>query len=187
MKNFLWVDLEMTGLDETKDQILEVAAVVTDAQFKVLEEYHRIVFQPPEVLALMDDWCQKTHGQSGLTKAVATGTPLTEVEQGLLQLIQNHFPAKERVVLVGNSIGNDRKFIDRYMPLVAQKLHYRLVDVSSFKEIFRERYGVQFQKANAHRAVDDIHASIAELETYLSYVQVKDAPGEKPGSEGGKK
>ena len=172
MKNLLWIDLEMTGLDENTDSILEVAIVVTDMNFKVLEEFHRIVYQPQEVLDRMGDWCKKTHGDSGLTAAVPKGTPLAQVEKDILSLIPKHFPPNERIVLVGNSVGNDRRFIDRYMTEFAKKLHYRLIDVSSYKEIFREKFNLSFQKRNSHRAVDDIHESIRELSFYLSYVTV---------------
>jgi oligoribonuclease len=163
----------MTGLDEATDAILEVAAVVTDKDLNVLEEFHRVVFQPPEALARMDDWCKKTHGASGLIEKVKTGVPLAEVEKDLLALADRHFPKKDdRIVLSGNSVGNDRRFVDRYWPAFAKRLHYRLIDVSSFKEIFREKYGVKFEKKNAHRALDDVHESIRELKTYLSYVAV---------------
>jgi oligoribonuclease len=172
MKPLFWIDLEMTGLDEQKDQILEVAVVITDYDFKPLEEYHRIVFQPDDVLQNMNDWCKKTHGESGLTKAVATGTPLATVEKELLELIGRHYGPKEQAVIAGNSVGNDKRFVDRYMPEVAKRLHYRLIDVSSFKEIYREKYKIAFQKKNAHRAVDDIYESIRELSFYLSYVNV---------------
>jgi oligoribonuclease len=171
MKKLFWVDLEMTGLDEKVDHILEVAVVVTDMDFNPLEEYHRVVFQPPAVLEGMNDWCKKTHGESGLTAAVPNGTALAQVEKDLLALIDRHFGGKERVVLTGNSVGNDKRFLDAYMLELAKRLHYRIVDVSSFKEIFREKWGIQFQKGNAHRAVDDIHESIRELKSYLSLVQ----------------
>jgi oligoribonuclease len=170
-KRLLWVDLEMTGLDDLKDSILEVAAIVTDVELKPLEEYHRVVFQPPEVLENMNDWCKKTHGESGLTAAVPQGTPLPQVEKELLELIARHFSEKDRPVLCGNSIGNDRRFIDRYTPELARRLHYRMIDVSSFKEVFRDRYQIEFKKKNSHRAVDDILESIHELEHYLSYVK----------------
>jgi oligoribonuclease len=172
MKSFFWVDLEMTGLDDLTDKILEVAVVITDVELKPVETFHRIVFQPPEVLESMNDWCKKTHGESGLTAMIPKGTPLATVEKELGELIARHFPPNERVVLCGNSVGNDKRFIDRYMPEVAKRLHYRLIDVSSFKEVFREKYSVNFQKANAHRAIDDIHESIRELGYYLSYVTV---------------
>jgi oligoribonuclease len=171
-KRFFWVDLEMTGLDDLTDKILEIAVVVTDVELKPVESYHRIVFQPPEVVEGMNDWCKKTHGESGLTALIPSGTPLATVEKEVLELIGRHFPANERVVLCGNSVGNDKRFIDRYMPEAAKRLHYRLIDVSSFKEVFREKYSVSFQKANAHRAIDDIHESIRELSFYLSYVNV---------------
>jgi oligoribonuclease len=177
MKALFWVDLEMTGLDEHKDHILEVAVVVTDLNFQPLEKYHRVVFQPPEVLENMNDWCKKTHGESGLTTLIPGGTPLAQVEKELIGLIQRFYGSGEKVVLVGNSVGNDRRFIDRYMPEVAKRLHYRLIDVSSFKEIFREKYKINFTKGNAHRAVDDIHESIRELAFYLSYFKV-------PGTDG---
>ena len=170
MKRFFWIDLQMTGLDDVVDQILEVAVVVTDVDFKALEEYHRIVYQPPAVLEAMNDWCKKTHGESGLTAAVATGTPIAQVEAEMLKLIEKYYKADDRVVLAGNSVGNDRRFIDRYMPEVAKKLHYRLLDVSSFKEVFRDKYNLVFEKKNAHRAVGDIYESIRELEFYMSFV-----------------
>jgi oligoribonuclease len=173
MKNLLWIDLEMTGLDERIDSILEIAIVITDMDFKVLDEFHRIVYQPQEALDRMGDWCKKTHGDSGLTAAIATGAPLPDVEKEVLALLPKYFPAHERIVLVGNSVNNDRRFIDKYMPEFAKKLHYRLIDVSSYKEIFRDKYSLVFQKKNTHRAVDDIHESIKELSFYLSYVNVK--------------
>lgn len=98
--------------------------------------------------------------------------PPSTVEGEILSLIQRHFGSDEKVVLAGNSVGNDKRFIDRYMTEVAKRLHYRLIDVSSFKEIFREKYNLVFQKKNAHRAVDDIYESIRELSFYLSYVTV---------------
>lgn len=175
-KRLFWIDLEMTGLDEKVHVILEVAAVVTDLDFNPLEEFHRIVHQPQEELDKMDDWCRKTHGKSGLTEQVKTGTSVAEVEHEILDLIGRHFkPAskpEDRIVLCGNSIGNDRRFIDKYLPRVAKRLHYRMIDVSSFKEIFREKYGIKVKKKDAHRALDDIQESIGELKTYLSYVTV---------------
>lgn len=172
MKKFFWIDLEMTGLDEKTDTILEVAVIVTDLAFKEVERYSRVVFQPAAVLENMNDWCKKHHGESGLTAEVPQGTPLAQVEKDLISLVARHFPSEEKIVLVGNSIHNDRRFIDRHLPEFSKRLHYRLIDVSSFKEIYRERYGLKFEKANAHRAVGDILESIKELETYLSHVKL---------------
>jgi len=172
MKRFFWIDLEMTGLDDKTDSILEVAAVVTDVNLNTLEEYHRVVFQPAEVLDKMNDWCKKTHGESGLTAAVPFGTPLTTVEKELMALAARHFTSKDRIVLAGNSVSNDRRFIDAYMPQFTQLLHYRILDVSSFKEVFREKYSLSFEKKNTHRAVEDILESIRELSFYLSHVTI---------------
>jgi len=178
MKKLLWIDLEMTGLDDQKDVILEVAAVVADLEFKKLEEFHRIVFQEPAALQGMDEWCTKTHGESGLISAIPGGTPLQLVEEELLALLGRHFAPNERVVLAGNSVGNDQRFLNRYLPKLSKRLHYRIVDVSSFKEIFREKYGIKFEKKNTHRAVDDIGESMRELEAYLAYVKM-DSSGQK--------
>jgi oligoribonuclease len=180
MKKLFWVDLEMTGLNEVTDVILEVAVIITDLDFKPLEEFHRVVFQPADVMERMDQWCKKTHGESGLTQLVPNGTPIHVVEDELLALAARHFPAafkkdfakKDGIVLVGNSVDNDRRFILKDMPRFSSHLHYRIIDVSSFKEIFRDKFQVEFKKKNAHRAVDDIHESIRELSTYLSYVRL---------------
>lgn len=172
--NYLWLDMEMSGLDVQKCKILEVAAIVTDSRFTPLQSYHAVVYQPPEVLAAMDEWCTKTHGESGLTAAVAKGAPLAQVEEQLLSIVEKHFPAGERPVLAGNSIGQDRKFIDAYMPALSGRLHYRMLDVSSFKLVFQDLYNVHYEKRGTHRALDDILESIAELTLYLSHVR---APG----------
>lgn len=172
-KKFLWVDLEMTGLDEQVDVILEVAAIVTDLKFRNLAEMREVVHQTQETLDKMDEWCTKTHGESGLSAAVPHGKPLQEVEDQLLDLIDQHFAKDEKIVLCGNSIGQDRKFIEKYMRAFADRLHYRIVDVSSFKEIFREKYGCKFDKQNTHRALDDIQESIRELVFYLSFIDEK--------------
>ncbi len=166
----LWVDMEMTGLDEKRDHILEVAAVVTDYNLEPLDEYAAIVFQPQEILDLMDDWCVKTHGKSGLTEAVKSGTPLEKVEEELIALTQKHFP-NTRAVLCGNSVGQDRRFIDAYLKRFSSLLHYRIIDVSSFKEIFENKYGIRMTKKEGHRARDDIFESIHELKHYLSFVK----------------
>lgn len=171
-KKFLWVDLEMSGLDVNKCRILELAAIVTDSKFKALDQYDAIVKQSDAVLAAMDEWCTKTHGESGLTAAVKLGKPEPQVEAEFLALIDKHFAKDERVVLCGNSIGQDRKFIDAYMPNVAKRLHYRMVDVTSYKVIFRDCYGIEYEKQGKHRAIDDIKESIAELQSYLAYLQI---------------
>ena len=175
----LWMDLEMSGLDVQACRILETAVIVTDLALNELETYEAIVYQPPEVLAGMDGWCREHHGKSGLTKAVASGKPETLVEDELLALIERHFAKDDKPVLCGNSISNDRDFVRAYWPRLAARLHYRLVDVSSFKVIFKERFGVKHEKAGAHRAVGDIRESIDELKHYLSFLDLQRLP--RPG------
>ncbi len=174
-KKLLWMDLEMTGLDEKTDSILEIAAIITDADLQILDQKHYVIYQPQTVLENMNDWCKLHHGQSGLTKLIPSGTPLSQAENALTEWVESHFgkkQGKEGAVLAGNSIHNDRRFIDTHMPNLAKTLHYRMVDVSSFKEIFRERYGVKYEKKNAHRAIDDLYESISELAHYLSFVKI---------------
>ncbi|RMF86340.1 MAG: oligoribonuclease [Nitrospirae bacterium] len=178
MKRMFWLDLEMTGLDVERCVILEVAAIVTDLELRTLEEYTQVVHQPPEALAAMDAWCVKTHGESGLTREVRSGgRPLPEVEDALLALVDRHFGPQERVVLCGNSIHQDRRFVERHLPRLAERLHYRMVDVSSFKEVFRSRWGIRWEKSNNHRALQDTRESIRELAAYLAYVRVPETKG----------
>lgn len=183
-KPIFWVDLEMTGLDDKVDAILEIAMIVTDYDLKSIGQYHRVVYQPPEVLARMNDWCKKTHGESGLTASVPSGIPLGEAEKELIafmakfagdsaQANKGDGKADDRAVLAGNSVWNDRRFLDAQMPEFAKKLHYRMIDVSSYKEIFRQKYGLDFKKADSHRALNDIEESIRELAYYLSFVKIE--------------
>jgi oligoribonuclease len=173
-KMLLWMDLEMTGLDEKADKILEIAALVTDYELNEIDHRHYVVHQSEAVLESMNDWCKEHHGKSGLTEMVRTGWKQETVESELVEWVKRHFgekQGKEGAVLAGNSIHNDRRFIDSHLPKLAQLLHYRMVDVSSFKEVFRERYQIKFEKKNAHRALDDLRESIGELRHYLSFVK----------------
>lgn len=171
LEKLFWLDMEMTGLDEKKCSIIEASAVITDLNLKPLDEYTAVVFQPPEVLASMDEWCTNTHGKSGLTAEVARGEKLSTIEKKLVALGTKHF-GKEKVILCGNTIGQDRKFVDLYMPSFAKLLHYRMIDVSSFKEVFRNKYNIEFKKKETHRAKDDIFESIAELAHYLTFIKL---------------
>lgn len=161
----------MTGLDALSDRILEAAVIVTDRQYTELESWDTAVVQPPEVLAGMSAWCQDHHGASGLTERVPHGLSEAEVDAKLAQLIACHW-AGNPAILCGNSIHQDRKFIDRWLPQTAALLHYRMLDVSAFKVLFRERYQVVFEKRNAHRALDDIRESIAELQHYEQFIHL---------------
>lgn len=165
-QKLLWIDMEMTGLDVTKEVPIEIAAIVTDWTFKGLEEYHAIIRQPAKYLDAMDDWNKKHHGESGLLAQIPNGKPPEVVDAEMAALIKKHF-GEERAILAGNSIGQDRLFIDRYLPQMKATLHYRMLDVTSFKIVYNNLYGKKFTKKQAHRAVDDIRESISELKFYL--------------------
>lgn len=163
----LWIDLEMTGLDVQEDVILEVAAEVTDFEFKTLASYEAVIFQPPEILANMNEWAMEQHAASGLVERIRKhGRAEKEVIHELVGFIGAEF-GHEPAILAGNSIHNDRNFIIRWWPEVDKLLHYRMLDVSSFKILMQAKYGVNFHKKDVHRAFDDIQASIAELQYYL--------------------
>lgn len=165
----LWVDLEMTGLDPQRHRIIEIGAEITDFDFKSLASYEAIVFQPDEVLADANDWTKQQITTNGLgNKVRAEGRPETDVVRELVQLIHEQFKG-EPAVLAGNSIHQDRAFIRKWWPEVDGLLHYRMLDVSSWKVLMQAKYGVPFQKQEAHRALGDIRESIAELEFYLAW------------------
>lgn len=169
----LWVDLEMTGLDSQKDVILEVAAEITDMSFKTLGSYEAVIKQSDRKLKAMTEWPKQQHAKSGLTERVRTeGRPENEVKHELVGFIKAHF-RDEPAILAGNSIHNDRLFIKRWWPEVDAVMHYRMLDVSSFKVLMQGKYGVMFEKREVHRAFDDIQASIAELQYYLEWLQQK--------------
>ena len=173
-KKLLWLDLEMTGLDEKNDKILEIAAIVTDYELNEIAQFHHVIHQPQEILDGMNEWCKVHHGKSGLTDLVKDGTKQEQVETELCVWVKTHFGdkhGKDGAVLAGNSIHNDRRFIDHHLPEFAKLLHYRMVDVSSFKEVFRERFSLKYEKKNAHRAIGDVQESISELKHYLSFVK----------------
>lgn len=172
--NLVWIDLEMTGLDANKDVILEIATLVTDSQLTIIEEGPSLVIaQPKNVLESMSDWAKEHHAASGLLARVEEeGVPLHEAEARTLAFIMEHC-AKGKALLCGNSIWQDKTFLVRYMPKVIEYLHYRLLDVSTVKELVHRWYPndshAQFQKQNKHRAVDDIRESVAELKNYRKY------------------
>jgi oligoribonuclease len=165
----LWVDLEMTGLDVNEHVIIEVAAEVTDWNFKTLGSYEAVIHQPDEVLARANPWARDQHAKSGLTERVqASDRSEKQVISEFCDFVRQHF-GDEPAVLAGNSIHNDRLFIKKWWPEVDACLHYRMLDVSSWKLVMQGKYGVQFDKNDMHRALDDIQASRAELEFYLSW------------------
>ena len=173
---FLWVDLEMTGLEATQDVILEVAAEITDLNFKTLASYEAIVEQPHDVVVDRMQkniwWKDYPENRDEFIQKTAAGKPSQQVEQELVALLQEHF-GDEPAVLAGNSIHNDRNFIKHWWPEFDLRLHYRMLDVSAWKVLMQSRYGVEFEKKDVHRAFDDIQASIAELQFYLEWFQAQ--------------
>ncbi len=161
--------MEMTGLDVSKEVVIEVAAIITDINFITKDTYHAIVKQPQSYLDKMDDWNKSHHKASGLLGLVPTGTSPERVEADLNKLLDRHF-ANERAIIAGNSIAQDRLFIDKYFKSFATRIHYRMLDVSSWKIIMKEKFRREYVKRNAHRALDDIEESINELKFYLGFV-----------------
>jgi oligoribonuclease len=160
----------MTGLDSKEHVIIEIAAEVTDFNFKTLASYEALIKQSERKLKHMNPWAQNQHDLSGLTERVRKqGKPEKDVIHELIGFIKAQF-GDEPAVLAGNSIHNDRLFIKRWWPEVDALLHYRMMDVSSFKIIMQAKYGVIFDKKETHRAFDDIQASIAELQYYLEWL-----------------
>jgi oligoribonuclease len=178
----VWLDMEMTGLDPAREHIIEIATILTDGQLtEIAVGPELVIHQADEILAAMDAWNTQHHGASGLTHRVRESAITdSDAEAQTIAFINAHVSAKERPVLAGNSIHQDRRFIRRYMPLLEQRLHYRMVDVSTIKELARRWYpqivGKQPAKRDTHRALDDIRDSIAELRFYRSQVFAPIAP-----------
>jgi oligoribonuclease len=168
--NLIWIDLEMTGLRPEHDRVIEIATLVTDKQLNVLAEGPElVVHQTDEVLAGMDDWNTRQHGNSGLTERVqASRMTEREAELRTLDFLRHHVEPGTSP-MCGNSICQDRRFLARWMPELEQFFHYRNVDVSTLKELARRwapAVAAGFSKTSSHRAMDDIRDSIAELAWY---------------------
>ncbi len=172
----LWIDLEMTGLDPEQDVILEVAAEITDFDFKTIASYEATVRQPRDVVVDRMQknvwWAEFPHNRDEFVNNLDTAKPSEQVQQELIDLLQEHFDS-ESAVLAGNSIHNDRNFIKKWWPEFDLKLHYRMLDVSSFKVLMQGKHAENFEKKEVHRAFDDIQASIAELQHYLEWFSTK--------------
>lgn len=168
----VWIDLEMTGLDIHRHTIVEIAALVTDADLNILGEgVDEVIAASEEQLAQMDEFVQRMHAASGLTEEIRSSTvTLEEAEDKVLALIAEHCDPEHPAPLAGNSIATDRAFIREFMPRLDAALHYRMVDVSTLKELARRWappvYFHQPEKGLAHRALADIVESIRELEFY---------------------
>ena len=178
LDRLVWADCEMTGLDLRRDALIEIAVLVTDSELRVLDEGVDIVMTAPdELLDGMQPVVREMHANSGLTEAVrASTTTVAEAEQQVLDYLRKHVPEARTVPLCGNSIATDRAFLARDMPELDAFLHYRMVDVSSIKELCRRWYPrVYFSqppKGLAHRALADVKESIRELRYYRSTVFV---------------
>ena len=165
--NLIWIDLEMTGLDPLKERIIEIATVVTDPNLNVLAEGPSLVIQQPEsLLVKMDDWNTNQHRKSGLTQRVlASDVSEADAMQQTLDFL-SQWVTKGKSPMCGNSIGQDRRFLVRYMPELAEFFHYRNLDVSTLKELvqrWRPDLMGGFVKKGSHLAMDDVYDSIAEL------------------------
>jgi oligoribonuclease len=174
-KKILWVDLEMTGLDPVEDRILEVGAIVTDWDFNELDVYEGAVKVPKAFMKKRmidgpskDFWLKFPDSYNGLVQQNdEKGISSETVEHQLLQLIDKHFDKEVPVLLAGNSIHMDRRFIIDEWKVLDARLNYRMLDVSAFKVVFEGKFGKKFAKPENHRALDDIRGSIMELKYYL--------------------
>jgi oligoribonuclease len=172
----VWMDLEMTGLDHTSDVIVEIATLITDDDLDIIAEGPDLVIHhPDDVLARMDPFVVDMHTTSGLLEQIRSSTvTLEQAGAETLAFIKQHVPGERSVPLCGNSIGTDRRFLAAYLPAIEAHLHYRSVDVSSIKELVRRWYpdvlARRGWKQGAHRALDDIRESIAELRLYRELV-----------------
>ena len=178
--NLVWMDLEMTGLDPEKERIIEMATIITDSELNILAEGPVLaVHQPDSLLEAMDDWNQKHHSASGLLERVrASRISEREAEATTLAFLEQHL-AKKQAPLCGNTIWQDRRFLSRYMPEVEGYLHYRMIDVSSIKELihrWRPDLVGGFSKKNEHTALADINESIEELRYYRKHFMRSEAP-----------
>lgn len=168
----LWIDLEMTGLDPIKDRILEVAAIATDMKLNKIASYEAVVKVPEELMderMVGDFWEKNSKSRDALKAQNKDGKPVKEVEKKLLDFIKQN--CDKELYLAGNSIHQDRKFIEREMPELNNQLHYRMLDVSSWKIYFENALNKKFIKPENHRALDDINGSIEELKWYLTFMK----------------
>jgi oligoribonuclease len=172
----LWLDLEMTGLDASSDLILEVAAIATDWDFTEVGTYEGIIKN--EQAALQERfvingafWAAHEQVRDGLQRQNGEGKGIKEVEEELLDFIDKYFKPETPVLLGGNSIHMDRRFVLANWPRLDARLHYRMLDVSAWKVVFENKYRKRFAKPEAHRALEDIRGSIKELQYYLDKVK----------------
>lgn len=167
----VWIDCEMTGLNPERDKILEIAVLITNGNLELVDDGIDFIIKTDKAaLDGMDEWCTKQHGQSGLTQGCLTSTHSHKaVSEAVLSYIKKWIPHRRIGILAGNSVHADRAFLVKYMPEVVEWLHYRIIDVSSIKELSRRWYpqlGIPKLAESNHRALDDIRGSIKELQWY---------------------
>ncbi|MBQ9484613.1 oligoribonuclease [Candidatus Saccharibacteria bacterium] len=168
----LWIDLEMTGLDPQRDKILEVAAIATDMQLNEIASYEAVVKVDEEVMKkrmVGEFWERNSKSRDALMVQNRDGKPVAEVEKELLEFVGQYFG--QEIYLAGNSIHQDRKFLEQEMPELNKKLHYRMLDVSAWKIYFENALKKKFVKPENHRALDDINGSIEEFKWYLTFLK----------------
>jgi oligoribonuclease len=176
-KHLVWIDCEMTGLDPARDVLIEIATIITDYDLNVVARGPDLAIRTSEArLANMDAWNRRTHRKSGLLDRIRTeGVSTAEAERQTLAFVKKYCYART-APLCGNTIGQDKRFLARYMPRLHEFLHYRVIDVSTIKVLVKEWYGGKVEppeKDDEHRALADIEASIAELAFYRRKVFVK--------------
>ncbi len=176
-KHLVWVDCEMTGLDPTHDALLEIATIITDYDLEIVARGPVLAIKQSDArLAAMDAWNRRTHKKSGLIDRVREeGIAVAEAERQTLAFVKKYCYART-APLCGNSIGQDKRFLAKYMPDLHEFLHYKVVDVSTIKVLANEWYGGKYEapkKKELHRALDDIEESIAELAYYREHVFVR--------------
>jgi oligoribonuclease len=185
----VWIDCEMTGLEVNQDALIEVAVLVTDSELAVLGDGVDVIIAcPPQALVSMPDVVREMHTTSGLLDQLPGGISMAEAQRQVLDYVREHVPVAGKAPLAGNTVGTDRRFLARDMPELDEHLHYRIIDVSSIKELARRWYPRAYfnapKKAGGHRALADIQESIAELRYYRSAVFV---PQPGPDSDTAKK
>lgn len=174
VSSLVWIDLEMTGLNPDKDAILEIATIITDNELNIIAKGpHIIIHHDPQTLEIIDDWPKEVHTKSGLLKQVAESTITTiDAYNQTLDFIKKHCKENESL-LAGNSVWQDRAFLKRYMSGIVSYLHYRIIDVSTIKELVHRWYPnnphIEFEKKDTHRALEDIEESIEELKYYKKH------------------
>ncbi|WP_270238683.1 oligoribonuclease [Rothia kristinae] len=184
-ERIVWIDCEMTGLDLERDALIEVAVLITDAELNILDEGLDVLIAPPEgALEQMGDFVRQMHTTSGLLEELPGGLSMAEATRQVMEHVRRYVPEPGKAQLGGNSVGTDKTFLARDMPELIEHLHYRIIDVSTIKELARRWYPRAYYQAPAktgnHRALGDIRDSIQELRYYREAVFV---PQPGPDSE----